>query len=93
MSDVKLMLSFHQFDWEGQVFLYDPISHTAEVLGPVNLSNCANIVRQCALSYSKQDLTLIGDNRAFLEGIKDSILTEYETNYAQENLNITIIAE
>ena len=91
MSNVKLILSFNQFDAVGSLFLQNIDSQERQLIHYVLPNTCGPYVRQAALQFEQNDLILIGDNREFLNGLQNIILEEYIKNYDNNTLNITII--
>jgi hypothetical protein len=36
---------------------------------------------------------MLGDNKIYLQGVREQILSDYAVNYANEKINITILGE
>lgn len=92
MSDVILVLHFNQFDALGNLFLQDTKGNQErQLLSAVLPNTCGQLVRQAALRFSQKEIVLVGDNREFLEGLQEIILSEYTNNYDNNIIDITIL--
>ena len=91
MSDVILVLQFNQFDALGNLFLQDIGNQERQFLSMVLPNTCGQLVRQAALQFSQKEIVLVGDNREFLEGLQEIILSEYTNNYDNNIIDITIL--
>ena len=92
MSDVILVLHFNQFDALGNLFLQETKGNKErQFLSFVWPNACGEMVRQAALQFSQKEIVLVGDNREFLEGLQEIILSEYTNNYDNNIIDITIL--
>ena len=93
MSDVKLICICNQFDANGTLLLANFDEDTRRNLCSFNLREVAHSINQYSHEYDVNDIIMLGDNKTYLQGIREQILSDYTLNYANEKINITILGE
>ena len=93
MSDVKLICICNQFDSDGTLCLANFDEDTRRCLCTFKLEEVAHSINEYAKELDVNDVLMLGDNREYLKGIKEQILSEYALNYSNEKININILGE
>lgn len=93
MLDVKLICIYNQFDANGGLYLADFDEDTRRHLCALTLDNISSMVNEYSHEYEINDILMLGDNKEFLTGLKEQILSDYALNYANEQINITILGK
>ena len=93
MSDVNvtMILFCNQFNLKAELCVQEPPHNDYRKIAELRIDECAALINQCATMYQTNSLVLVGDNCAFLEGVKETIQSEYTIKY-NNALNINIIA-
>ena len=93
MPDVKILCICNQFDAYANIVIADYDNDTQTPPATFTLDSIAAGIYTGSQNYKTNNVVLLGDNKQYLQGIREIILSDYALNYANENINITILGE
>lgn len=93
MPNVKILCICNQFDAYANIVVADYNDDTQTPATTFALDSIAEGIYVGSKNYKTNDIILLGDNKEYLKGIREIILSDYALNYANENINITILGE
>ena len=93
MSNVKLICICNQFDKEGTLCFANFDEDTRRCLCSFSLNEIAASINQYSKELDVNEIVMLGDNKEYLKGIREQILSDYAINYSNEKINISIIGE
>ena len=91
MSNVKIVCEINVFDAHGRFYTQD--EEKMILRSAFNIDNLAFELNEQLNFHNTNDVILIGDNKEYLKGIREQLLTDCSTEYSNKNLNISILGE